>query len=210
MAVSSVVRRAVAESVGSALLAIAVVGSGIMGERLAGGSEGLALLTNSLATGAALVALILALGPISGAHFNPVVTLENAWSGGMRWSEVPAYLAAQILGAVCGVVLANTMFGKALTWSRSHRGGWPLLLGELVATFGLVAVIRGCARRESSSVAYAVAAYITAAYWFTSSTIRPEARTRSTARAGRREKSRRGSRPAPSGAGKGSRCRFFR
>ena len=88
----------------------------------------------------------------------------------MRWSEVLAYVAAQILGALCGALLANTMFGQAFTWSRNHRGGWPLLLGELVATFGLVAVIRGCARRESSAVAYVVGAYITAAYWFTSST----------------------------------------
>jgi glycerol uptake facilitator-like aquaporin len=167
---SPVVRRFVAEGVGSALLVSAVVGSGIMGERLAGGSEGLALLANSLATGATLVALILALGPISGAHFNPVVTLGSAWGAGMPWSEVPGYVAAQVLGAVSGVIVSNTMFGEALTWSRNHRGGWPLVLGELVATFGLVSVIRGCARRESSSVAFAVAAYITGAYWFTSST----------------------------------------
>jgi glycerol uptake facilitator-like aquaporin len=150
---------------------MAVVGSGIMGERLAGGNVAIALLANSVATGAALVALILALGPISGAHFNPVVTLAEAMQGGMAWVEVPGYVTAQIVGAFAGVAAANAMFGLPLFFVSHHvRSGWPLLWSEFIATFGLLAVIWGCARARPSAVAFAVGAYIAAAYWFTSST----------------------------------------
>ena len=165
-------RRLVAEAVGTAMLLAAVVGSGIMGERLAGGSVGLALLANTLATGAALVALILAFGPVSGAHFNPAVTLADASQGGLRWSDAGLYVASQGVGAVGGVVTAHLMFGETvLSVSRHARHGPAQLLSELVATFGLVAVIRGCTRfRSETAVAFAVGAYITAAYWFTAST----------------------------------------
>lgn len=164
-------RRVVAEGLGTALLLATVVGSGIMGERLAGGNVALALLANTLATGAALVALILTFGPISGAHFNPAVTLADATQGGMPWSEVPAYLVAQIVGAFSGVALAHAMFGEAVFSASTHvRSGPAQCLSELVATFGLLAVIWGCARRRASEVPFAVGAYITAAYWFTSST----------------------------------------
>jgi glycerol uptake facilitator-like aquaporin len=168
---ASLARRATAEAAGTALLLAAVVGSGIMGERLAGGNTAIALLANSVATGAALVALMLTFGPISGAHFNPAVTLADAWQGGLRWRDVPAYLGCQILGAFIGVGTANLMFGKPLFFASQHiRSGGPQLFSEGVATFGLLAVIWGCARRRSQSVPFAVAAYITAAYWFTAST----------------------------------------
>jgi glycerol uptake facilitator-like aquaporin len=164
-------RRAVAEAVGTALLLAAVVGSGIMGSRLAGGEQALALLANTIATGAALVALILAFGPISGAHFNPAVTIADAWRGGFAWREAPAYIAAQIAGAFVGVAAANTMFSEPVFFA-SHRArtGGAQLLSEFVATFGLLAVIWGCARLPSGTVAFAVGGYITAAYWFTAST----------------------------------------
>jgi len=164
-------RRAVAEAVGTAFLLAAVVGSGIMGERLAGGSVAIALLANTIATGAALVALILTFGPISGAHFNPAVTLADAWQGGLAWREVPAYLAAQITGAFLGVAAAHLMFGEPLfSASRHIRSGSAQIFSEFVATFGLLAVIWGCVRLRSSAVPFAVGAYITAAYWFTAST----------------------------------------
>ena len=164
-------RCAVAEAVGTALLLAAVVGSGIMGERLAGGNVAIALLANTLATGAALVALILTFGPISGAHFNPAVTLAEASQGRMTWSTVPVYVAAQIAGAFAGVAVAHLMFGEPLfTASRHARHGLPQLVSEFVATFGLLAVIWGCARSRAAAVPFAVAAYITAAYWFTAST----------------------------------------
>ena len=164
-------RRVVAEGVGTALLLATVVGSGIMGERLAGGNVAIALLANSLATGAGLVAFILMLGPISGAHFNPAVTLADAALGGLRWRDVPAYLLAQIAGAYAGVAVAHVMFGEAVfSASRHVRAGGAQLSSEFVATFGLLAVIWGVARRRSTAVAFAVAAYITAAYWFTAST----------------------------------------
>jgi glycerol uptake facilitator-like aquaporin len=164
-------KKLVAELIGTALLLAAVVGSGIMGERLAGGSVGLALLANTLATGAALVALILAFGPVSGAHFNPAVTVADATQGGTAWREVPALVAAQVVGAVAGVALAHGMFGEALfSLSRHARAGAPQILSEFVATFGLLAVIWGCARVRAPAVAFAVAAYIVAAYWFTAST----------------------------------------
>ncbi|HLL72868.1 MAG TPA: MIP/aquaporin family protein [Pyrinomonadaceae bacterium] len=164
-------RRVVAEAVGTALLLAAVVGSGIMGERLAGGNVALALLANTLATGAALVALILTFGHISGAHFNPAVTLADASQRGISWRDVPAYLSAQIAGAFAGVASAHLMFGEPLfSASRHTREGGAQLFSEALATFGLVSVIWGCARTRSQSAPYAVAAYITAAYWFTSST----------------------------------------
>jgi glycerol uptake facilitator-like aquaporin len=164
-------RRAAAEAVGTALLLAAVVGSGIMAERLAVGNVAIALLANTLATGGALVALILAFAPISGAHFNPVVTLADAWQRGLAWRDVPAYLAAQFGGALCGVALANLMFGLP-PWFASHhiRAGGAQLLGEFVATFGLLTVIWGCVRSRTTATPFAVAAYIVGAYWFTSST----------------------------------------
>ena len=163
-------RRAAAEAVGTALLLAAVVGSGIMGERLAGGNVGLALLANTIATGAALVALILTFGPISGAHFNPAVTLAEAWGGGCRWREAPVYLAAQVLGAFAGVAAAHLMFSAPLFFASHHaRAGGAQLFSEFVATFGLLAVIQGCVRVRPADVAYAVGGYITAAYWFTAS-----------------------------------------
>ena len=167
----SLARRVVAEAAGTALLLAAVVGSGIMGERLAGGNVGVALLANTLATGAALVALILTFGPISGAHFNPAVTLADAWQGGLPWHDVPPYLVAQVLGAFAGVAAAHVMFGESLFFASRHaRAGAAQAFSEFVATFGLLAVIWGCARSRSSVVPFAVAAYITAAYWFTAST----------------------------------------
>jgi glycerol uptake facilitator-like aquaporin len=163
--------RVLAEFLGTLFLVAAVVGSGIMGERLAAGNVAVALLGNTLATGAALVALILTFGPISGAHFNPAVTLADAWEGGIRWAETPYYVAAQILGGVCGAIVANVMFGlPVVSLSQHARTGPAQWFSELVATFGLLAVIWGCSRARPSAVPYAVAAYITAAYWFTAST----------------------------------------
>jgi glycerol uptake facilitator-like aquaporin len=168
---TSLARRAIAEAVSTALLLTVVVGSGIMGERLMDGHAGLALLANALATGAGLAALILAFGPISGAHMNPAVTMADASQGGLPWGEVPAYLVAQVLGAFVGVGLANVMFGEPLyAWSRHARPGAGQVVSEFVATFGLLAVIWGCVRRRAGSVPFAVAAYIAAAYWFTPST----------------------------------------
>jgi glycerol uptake facilitator-like aquaporin len=166
-----VIRRAAAELVGTLFLLAAVVGSGIMGERLAGGNVGLALLANTLATAGALVAMILAFGPVSGAHFNPAVTLADAWQGGLRWAEVPAYIAAQVAGAFAGVALADVMFGEPVfSASRHARSGVAMLLSEFVASFGLLAVIWGVTRRRAAAVPFAVAGYIAAAYWFTPST----------------------------------------
>jgi glycerol uptake facilitator-like aquaporin len=166
-----VVRRFLAEALGTAFLLAAVVGSGIMGERLAGGNVAIALLANAMATGAMLVALILAFGPISGAHLNPAVTLADALQGSLAWREVPGYMAAQILGAFAGVAAAHLMFGEPLFFASHHvRSGSAQLFSEFVATFGLLSVIWGCARSRSSAVAFAVGAYITAGYWFTSST----------------------------------------
>lgn len=164
-------KRAAAEAVGTALLLAGIVGSGIMAQRLAGGNVALALLANTLATGGVLIAIILALGQISGAHFNPAVTLCDALQGGLRWRDVPAYVAAQLCGAIAGVALANAMFGEPLFFA-SHRArhGYPVLLSEFVATFGLLAVIWGCSRYRSNLTAFAVAAYIVGAYWFTAST----------------------------------------
>ncbi len=167
----SLARRVVAEALGTAMLLAAVVGSGIMAERLAGGNVALALLANALATGAALVALILTFGSISGAHFNPAVTLADASQGGLPWRAVPAYLLAQVVGAFAGVAAAHGMFGLNLFAASTHvRAGGAQLWSEFVATFGLLAVIWGCARQRPSAVPFAVAAYVTAAYWFTAST----------------------------------------
>jgi len=164
-------RRAVAEAAGTALLLAAIVGSGITGERLAGKSVAMALLANTLATGAALVALILTFGPVSGAHFNPAVTLADASQRGLPWRDVPAYLGAQFAGAFVGVAAANVMFGEPVFFASHHpRAGSAQLFSEFVATFGLLCVIWGCVRLRSAAVPFAVGAYITAAYWFTSST----------------------------------------
>lgn len=164
-------RRIAAELLATAFLLCAVVGSGIMGECLAGGNTAIALLANTLATGAALVALILTFGPISGAHMNPAVTLSAAILNDLSWREVPAYISAQIIGAFAGVAAAHTMFGMPLLFASHHeRSGMALVFSEFVATFGLLAVVWGVARIRPTAVAFAVAAYITAAYWFTSST----------------------------------------
>jgi glycerol uptake facilitator-like aquaporin len=168
----SLARRLTAEAVGTSLLLAAVVGSGIMGERLSGGNVAVALLANTLATGAILVSLILTFGPVSGAHFNPAVTLADASQGGLKWREVPGYVLAQIVGAFAGVAAADVMFELPVFFvSRKVRAGGAQLFSEFVATFGLLAVIWGCVRlRQKAVVPFAVAAYITAAYWFTSST----------------------------------------
>jgi glycerol uptake facilitator-like aquaporin len=169
--VTSLSRRAAAEALGTGFLLAAIVGSGIMGERLAGGSVGLALLANSLATGAALVALILAFGPVSGAHLNPAVTLAETLRGALPRADAVAYVAAQLAGAYAGVIAAHGMFGEPWLAASGHaRAGPAQAFSELVATFGLVAVILGCARAQPRAVAFAVGAYITAAFWFTAST----------------------------------------
>jgi glycerol uptake facilitator-like aquaporin len=164
-------RATVAEATGTALLLAAVVGSGIMGERLAGGSIAMTLLANSIATGAALLALIFTFGPVSGAHFNPAVTLADASQGGLPWSRAWAYIAAQLVGAFVGVMVAHIMFSEPLLAASVHeRSGGAQVFSEFVATFGLLAVILGCSRRNATVGPFAVAAYITAAYWFTAST----------------------------------------
>lgn len=164
-------RRLVAEAIGTALLLAAIVGSGIMADRLSGGNVAIALLANTLATAAALVALILTFGPVSGAHFNPAVSMAEASQGGLAWSALPAYVAAQIAGAIAGVWTAHVMFGERLLMLSLHaRSGPAQLASEFVATFGLLSVIWGCSRRRSNAVPFAVAAYIAAAYWFTAST----------------------------------------
>jgi glycerol uptake facilitator-like aquaporin len=158
-------------NLGSAFLVAAVIGSGIMGERLAAGNVAIALLANTIATGAALVALILTFGPISGAHFNPAVTLADAVEHGIPWPEGVAYMLAQCAGGIAGAVIAHLMFGlRWYTLSSHSRHGWALVLSEFVATFGLLSVIWGCSRLRSGAVPFAVASYITAAYWFTAST----------------------------------------
>jgi glycerol uptake facilitator-like aquaporin len=165
-------RRLAAEFLGTAFLLMAVVGSGIMAERLAGGNIAIALLANTIAIGAALVALILTFAPVSGGHFNPVVSLSATLNGELRWSEAAAYTAFQILGGLLGVAVANVMFDlPALFVSTKVRTGFGQWLGEFVAAFGLVAVIISVSRRHKTAVvAGSVAAYITAASWFTSST----------------------------------------
>jgi glycerol uptake facilitator-like aquaporin len=167
----AILRRLVAEVVGTAFLLAAVVSSRIMGERLSGGNVAIALLANAIATGAALVALILTFGPISGAHFNPAVTIADASHRGLPWREVPGYVLAQVGGAVLGVWAAHAMFEvRVFMLSLRARSGSAQMFSEFVATFGLLAVIWGCSRRRSEAVPFAVAAYITAAYRFTAST----------------------------------------
>jgi glycerol uptake facilitator-like aquaporin len=164
-------RKIAVEMLGTTILLAAVVGSGIMGERLSGGNAAIALLANAIATGSTLTAIILAFGNISGAHFNPAVTLAVAWEGGLTWAEVPGYVGAQFLGAFLGVAVAHTMFGAPLFAASQHaRAGGAQVFSEFVATFGLLYVIRGCARAGSGAAAFAVGAYITGAYWFTAST----------------------------------------
>jgi glycerol uptake facilitator-like aquaporin len=164
-------RKLAAEFVGTALLLATVVGSGIMGERLSGGNAGIALLANALATGAVLYALIAAMGSISGAHFNPVVTLAEAWLGRLPWREAGPYILIQIVAALGGVVAAHWMFELPAFFSSQHvRSGSSQVFSEAVATFGLITVILNCARWKPEAVPAAVAAYITAAYWFTAST----------------------------------------
>lgn len=164
-------KRLAAEAVGTAMLLAAVVGSGIMGERLAAGNLALTLLANSIATGAVLCSLILAFSPISGAHFNPAVTLASAFRKELAWADVPYYLGAQFLGAFIGVAIAHIMFAQGLfSTSTRVRQGTAQVFAEFVATFGLGAVVLGCTRFRPWVVAFAVAAYITGAYWFTAST----------------------------------------
>jgi glycerol uptake facilitator-like aquaporin len=164
-------RRAVAEALGTAFLLAIVIGSGIMGERLAGGNVAIALLANTLATGAGLVTLILTFGSVSGAHFNPAISIADATQGGLPWREVPIYLLAQVAGAFAGVAVAHVMFGEPLFFASEHvRSGTAQLVSEFVATFGLLATIWGCVRTRPAAVPFAIGAYITAAYWFTSST----------------------------------------
>jgi glycerol uptake facilitator-like aquaporin len=164
-------RRIAAEFIGTAMLLAVVVGSGIMGERLAGGNVALALLGNSIATGGGLIALILIFGPVSGAHFNPAVTLSLAGTRRHAWRDVPGYLAAQFAGAILGVWIAHAMFGEPiLQVSEKLRPGAALMFSEVVATFGLLITILGCVRHRPEAVPYAVAVFIVAAYWFTAST----------------------------------------
>ena len=164
-------RRLVAEFIGTAFLVAAVVGSGIMGERLAGVNVAIALLANTIATGAALMVLILTFGPISGAHFNPAVTLVDAMEGGLRWPDAAYYVVAQCGGAVTGTMAAHVMFRLPLiSFSQHTRSGSAQLFSEFVAAFGLLSVIWGCSRSRSGIVPFAVGLYITAAYWFTAST----------------------------------------
>lgn len=164
-------RRATAEALGTGMLVAVVVGSGIAAQRLSPGDLGLQLLENSTATGAALVALILAFGAVSGAHFNPVVSLADRLLGGITTKELTAYVPAQLAGACAGAVVANLMFDLPAVELSSHvRATGPLWLGEVVATFGLLVVILGVVRGDRRAAPYAVGGYIAAAYWFTSST----------------------------------------
>ena len=161
-------KRLVVEALGTALLLATVVGSGIMGARLAGGNVAIALLANSLATGAVLIALIYIFGPMSGAHFNPAVTVSMAWRGGFTWNEVPAYCMVQCVGAIAGVLAAHLMFGEALWQTSQHvRTGGEQWFSEFVATFGLLAVIWG---QGPVKAPFTIGLYIVGAYWFTSST----------------------------------------
>lgn len=164
-------RRLTAEFLGTAFLLAVVIGSGIMGERLSDGNIGIALLANTLSTGAGLLALILMFGPVSGAHFNPVVTLSETWQKNVPATEAGLYIAIQIAGAYCGVAMAHLMFDVPVFFASSHvRTGLPQWWSEFVATFGLIGVIIGCSRSRPTITPFAVAAYITSAYWFTAST----------------------------------------
>ena len=164
-------RRLTAEALGTAMLLAIVIGSGIMGEELAGGNVAIALLANSLATGAGLAVLILVFGPVSGAHLNPLVTLAEALRTGLDWREVPLYAAAQIAGAFAGAATAHLMFAKPLFSASAHaRAGLPMMWSEVVATFGLITVVLVVSKTRPPATPFAVGAYIAAAYWFTAST----------------------------------------
>lgn len=168
---NTLLRRATAEALGTALLLATVVGSGIMGQKLAGGNVAIALLANSLATGAGLIALILTFGPLSGAQLNPAVSIGLAARGLFPWKDVPAYALAQAIGAILGVWAAHLMFDLPVLQVSAHvRSGGAQLWSEFIATFGLLLVICGGLRARAEAIPYAVAAYITAAYWFTAST----------------------------------------
>jgi glycerol uptake facilitator-like aquaporin len=168
---ATLLRRLVSECLGTGFLVAAVVGSGIMGERLAGGNGAIALLVNTIATSAALLALILTFGPISGAHLNPAVSIVDAIEHGLSWTVAGYYVLAQCFGAVGGSIMAHLMFRlPAISFSHHVRSGSAQIFSEFIATFGLLCVIWGCSRKRSALVPFAVAAYITAAYWFTSST----------------------------------------
>lgn len=168
---SSMAQRAVSETLGTAFLLATVIGSGIMAQRLSGGNDALALLCNTLPTGAILTVLILIFGPVSGAHFNPAVSLAFGLRGGISWPLVGIYLLAQLCGAVIGVWAAHLMFELPVWQYSTHvRTGAGQWLAEAVATFGLLLTIFGCVSRAPGAVAYAVGLYITAAYWFTAST----------------------------------------
>ena len=169
---ASLPRRLLAEALGTCLLVATVVGSGIMAQSLSPDDIGLQLLENAIATGGVLVVLIAVFGPLSGAHFNPVVTAVDAWFGGIDRRDVAPYILVQVIGACAGAVLANLMFGlSAVSISQHDRTGWGIWLAEVVATFGLLLVILGLVRTGRSTwIAASVAAYIVGAYWFTSST----------------------------------------
>ncbi len=168
---ATLARQAFAEFLGTAFLLAAVVGSGIMGAKLSGGNDAIALLANSLATGGALVALIGAFGPVSGAHFNPAVSVFELVGGRLSWPQLLFYIVAQVWGAIAGVIAAHAMFGLALVQASRHvRATTGEMIGEVVATLGLLLTIWGVARSRPDAVPAAVAAYIVGAYWFTSST----------------------------------------
>lgn len=164
-------RRLFGEAIGTCFLVAMVVGSGIMGEQLADGNAAIALLANALATGAGLVVLILVFAPVSGAHFNPVVSLSFALQKKLSWLEFCAYALTQTLGGIAGTMLAHIMFGMPLvTLSLHERTGWGMWTGEIIASFGLLMTIMGCLRNRPEAVPYAVGLFIIAGYWFTSST----------------------------------------
>ena len=164
-------RRLIAELLGTALLLATIIGSGIMGEQLSQGNTAIALLANSLATGAGLIVFILVFGPISGAHFNPLVSLVEAGCGGLTWRQAGTYIAAQVIGAFLGVAAAHLMFQMPLFFASQHvREGAHLIWSEGIATFGLIIVILRVSKSRPSALSFAVGAYITAAYWFTAST----------------------------------------
>ena len=164
-------RRLTAEFVGSSFLLMTVVGSGIMGEKLSGGNLALALLGNTIPTGAILIVLILIMGPISGAHFNPIVSLCFAFRKELNTIELISYIAAQMVGSIVGVLLAHGMFDlELIQLSETTRAGGAQFLSEIIATTGLILTIFGCIKSAPNAVSYAVGLYITAAYWFTAST----------------------------------------
>jgi glycerol uptake facilitator-like aquaporin len=167
----SLTRKFIAEFIGTMFLLAVVVGSGIMGEKLSGGNTAIALLANTIATGAGLIFLIFSFGSISGAHFNSVVSLTEAWGGNLAWRETPIYLCGQICGAICGTAIANVMFELPVLFASTKiRTGFSQWLSEFIATFGLIMVIRASSKFHAELVPLTVAAYITSAYWFTAST----------------------------------------